>query len=710
MPKDLLLEIGTEEIPAGFINKLLGIGGWLRLELLKGLVWGEIDKYNLIAEKDKAEICCWGTPRRLVVWVKNLPEMQQDITEEKLGPAKSVAYDKDGQPTKAAIGFARGQGVEVNDLKLHRTEKGEYLYVKKCIRGKPTADLLVDILPQIISKIHFPKQMRWGDGDFRFARPIHWILALFGEDKIPFSLNNINSGNYSYGHRFLAPKQLCIPSPDKYLGILEENYVLVDHKKRNAKIKEQLEKAGQELNEKYPGAQIIEDDGLLNEVTCLVEYPVAVVGQFDEEFLKLPREVLTTTLKHHQKCFSVKDGNGNLLPIFITISNMPDKQGYIRQGNERVIRARLADARFFYEEDRKKSLESRLEDLKGVIFQQKLGSYYDKAKRLEELAGFIAKSLGGYDKQIESAKQAALLCKCDLVTEMVGELPELQGIMGGHYAYENYKESYDPFSLGDICEAISQHYKFDNLSSGLPGKAVNMADKMDSIVGYIGIGILPSGSGDPYAIRRQAMSIISMLLSEVLSLKELIDYSIKLYGNKLTRTPEEIHQNLSQIFRQRLEYHFKGVHRYDLLDAVLSAGFDDVVDARQRLEALNDLSKKADFDSLMIAFRRVARIIPPDYKPTKVKPDLFQKKQGAEEELYSQFQQLKGQVEQLLNQRDYKNALHQLTGLKPNVDRFFEDVLVMDDDEALRNNHLSLLSHIKALFSPIADFSKIVVE
>jgi glycyl-tRNA synthetase beta chain len=704
MAKDLLLEIGTEEIPAGFVNRLLGID-LFPIELLKNLVKQEIDKYNLIAEADKADIDCWGTPRRLVVYVKNLPEKQPDVTEEKLGPAKRIAYDKDGKPTKAAIGFAKGQGVDVTDLKIKQTEKGEYICAVKKIQGRPTKELLPEVLSQIIHNISFPKSMRWGNGDFRFARPIHWVVALYDKNKIEFSTNDIKSDHYSYGHRFLSTNKLLIPSPDRYLSTLEENKVLVDHKKRKENIKRQLKSISQQLAEKHSGAHIIEDEELLNEVNCLVEYPVAVMGHFDKNFLELPREVLTTTLKHHQKCFSAEDGNGNLLPVFITISNMPDDKGYIRQGNERVIRARLADARFFFEEDKKKPLESKLEQLKGMIFQEKLGTYYDKAKRLEELAGFIAQSLGCSEQEIDCAKRAGLLCKCDLVTEMVGEFPELQGIMGSYYAYV---EKHDAM----VCKAIREQYKFDifDLPSELPSIAVNIADKIDSIVGYIGVGILPSGSQDPYAIRRQAMSIIDILLQRDahLSRNNLINNALKLYGNRITRTPDEIHLDIERLFRQRLETHFKGQYRYDLVDAVLSAGFDDVLDAKQRLEVLKNLSQEADFDSLMTGFRRVARIIPPDYSSAQVAADLFQEE--GEELLYRRFREIKDQVEQLLDQRDYNNALYQLAGLRPDVDRFFDEVLVMAEDESLRNNRLALLSEIKTLFSRIADFSKIVIQ
>jgi glycyl-tRNA synthetase beta chain len=715
MAKDLLLEIGTEEIPAGFMPHAL--------ESLKRIASISLEREHI----NFGDVAAWGTPRRLALHVRNIDEKQENRQDTHLGPPLKYAKDEQGNYTKAALGFAEKLGIKLEDLKIFPDPKGDRLgYVKK-IEGQPVVELLPQIIPGILEGLSFPKSMRWGEGLYiGFARPIRWVMAIFGEKTIEFEVpylsglketglikikagDKIISSDKSYGHRFLAPQAFRVTNADSghYRDELRRRFVIVDQRQRKAKIIEQLEAVGRQLAEEYAGAKVIRDEKLLDEVTYLVEYPVAVTGQFDKEFLKLPREVLTTTLKHHQKCFCVEDEKGNLLPVFITISNMPDEKGYIRQGNERVIKARLADARFFFEEDRKKPLVSRLEALDGMIFQEKLGSYYEKTMRLEELAGFIAQKLGAATRQIDCAKQAARLCKCDLVTEMVGEFPELQGIIGGHYAC---LEGYDVM----VCNAIKQQYNFDmdDLPSELPSVAVNMADKMDSIVGYTGIGILPSGSQDPYAIKRQVMSIVDMLLEKIdtcLSLNDLINKALKLYGNRITRTADEVHLDIERLFRQRLEAHsFKDIYRYDLVNAVLDAGFDDVVDARERLEALNNLGRQADFDSLMIAFRRVARIIPPNYKPDQVEPDLLSEE--AEKALYNQFQQIKGQVEQLLSQRDYAGALKTLADLRPDVDRFFDDVLVMSEDEALRNNRLALLSGIKNIFSRIADFSKIVVQ
>ncbi len=677
------MEIGTEELPAGFIEPALK-------QLIK-MVFDMLTD-NRIDHWGKND--AWGTPRRLTLHVAGVEEHQPDKTQTVMGPANNA-------PVEHQKGFAQKHGKTVEDLLTIKTEKGERLGVEVFTPGKLTKELLSQMLPQIIQSIVFPKSMRWGGGDFRFARPIHWIMALYGKDTVVFELGDIKSDHYSYGHRFLSNKRIFIPSPGDYRNLLTENHVLVDQSHRHEKIVEQLENINQQLAKTYSGAQVIKDEELLKEVTYLVEYPIAVMGEFDKEFLKLPQEVLSTTLKHHQKCFSVVDGNNSLLPLFVTISNMPDKKGYIRKGNERVIRARLSDARFFFEEDQKTSLESRLEKLKSMIFQKKLGSYYDKAKRLEELAGYIAHRLGGNQDEITYARQAGLLCKCDLVTEMVGEFPELQGIIGGHYAHN---ENYDIA----VCNAIKQQYNFDqsNVPTALPSKAVNIADKIDSIVGYIGIGILPSGSADPYAIRRQTMAIIYMLSEETFSLKSIVEEAIVLYAGKIKRKPEEGRSDIYHLFRQRLEAYFKVVYRYYLVDAVLCAGFDDVLDTRQRLDALNALSQAADFDALMVAFRRVARIIPAGYKPERVKPALFEEE--AEKLLYSQFQQIKAQLEQLLDNQDYPGALSQLLKLKPHVDRFFDDVMVMADDKTLQNNRLALLSEIKAPFSRIADFSKIV--
>ncbi len=734
MAKDLLLEIGTEEIPAEFIERAL--------EGLKQSACHILPAKQIEFAYDN--IKTWATPRRLALYIAEVAEKQVDIQEKFLGPPLRIAKDKQGNYTKAAIGFAGFHKVNPQDLIIVDDPKGKRLAYIRQRQGLPVIDVLPEILQQLICGMSFPKSMRWGAGNFEFARPVHWILALFGAEVVDFSINNIKSGNYTYGHRFLNPlappspqrgegdintlsprgrgqgegdkgnshaSKLTIPSPQDYLSILKENYVIVDPIERKELIKRQLA----DINEKLDsGAQVALDEQLLNEVTNLVEYPVAVVGNFEEKFLKLPDEVLTTSLKHHQKCFSVTNKNGSLLPLFVTISNIPDKKGYIRAGNERVVRARLSDASFFYEEDLKKTLTERVEDLKGVIFQKKLGTYYDKAKRIEALAGFIAQGLGGSDIEKVYAETVGLLCKSDLVTEMVGEFPELQGIIGGSYAFEEYKDKAKTEDEVLIANAISQHYNFDpvDLPVELVDIAVNIADKIDSVAGYIGVGMLPTGSEDPYAIKRQLMAVIHMLLKSKVSfsIRDLINKALKLYENKITRNIDEITCNINRLFYQRLETIFKK-YRYDLVDAVLSAGFDDIRDTELRLKALSNLSKRADFDPLMIAFRRVARIIPEDYQPEEVNEILLEDRgEQAEKELYNHFKQIKDKLDFLMNKNDYDSVLTELAGLKPYVDKFFDDVLVMDKRTNLRLNRFNLLAEIKAAFSPIADFSKIVAQ
>ncbi len=691
MAKDLLLEIGTEELPAGFIK--------LALLQLKKLASGILEDSRIA----QAEIKTWGTPRRLSLYIMEVEEHQPDETQTVMGPGKNA-------PVEHQQGFAQKHGKNIEDLLTIKTEKGERLGVEVYTPGKPTGELLPQILPQIIQSLSFPKSMRWGEGDFRFARPIHWIMALYGTKKIVFELNDIMSGNYSYGHRFLSDGKIVIASPDKYLSLLAENHILVDQSKRKATIAKQLEDINRQLAKVYPGAHVIADNELLEEVTNLVEYPQAIVGYFDDEFLQLPPEVLICAMREHQRYFAVEDAAGDLCPAFVTIANMPDnEQCLIRKGNERVLRARLADAQFFYQEDLKKPLAERVEDLKGMTYQRDLGTYYDKAQRIEKLSKYIARKLS-FNNKIELVSRAALLCKCDLLTEMVGEFHKLQGIMGKEYAWHSDEDE-------ETAQAIYEHYLpcfvGDKLPNSTIGAIVSIADKLDTIVGCFGVGLLPSGSQDPYALRRQTVGVINILLAKTwhLSLEELVGQALRLIQDRLTKPADKVKEEVMDYFESRIFLMLEG--SFHLTDAVISReegcpGFDDVVDTKARLEALNSLSKEAAFDTLMIAARRVARIIPADYKPANVAPDLFQEE--AEGLLYNQFQQIKAQLAQLLGKRDYPGALAQLVKLKPYVDRFFDEVLVMADDKALQNNRLALLSEIKVPFSQIADFSKIVIK
>ncbi len=714
MAKDLLLEIGTEEIPAGFIQPAL--------EQMKAQAARALSGQNI----GHGEISAWGTPRRLVLYASQVEEMQEDAVQEVLGPAKRVAYDEQGQPSKAATGFAKGQGVEVEKLVLKQTPKGEYICAVKHIKGQPTASILPQILPKLITDITFPKAMRWGSGTFRFARPIHWIVALFGQQVIDFNLaldsgDNLKSGNITFGHRFLGRKEGCvINEAGSYKDVLRAEKVIVDQEERKNLIRQGIADTIAGLNQQdNPDARLLTDDELLETVTCLVEYPVIVLGRFEDDFLKLPKEVLTTSMREHQKYFSVIDGKENLLPYFIGISNIqtPD-MGIIRRGYERVLRARLSDARFFYQEDQEIPLSERVDKLKGMIFQEKLGTYYDKTQRLAALANFIVDfaKKHPYPEQLhKNVARAAWLCKADLLTEMVGEFPKLQGIMGREYAKLSGETDI-------VAQAIEDHYKptlskYDRSSPGITfeGMIVSIADKMDNILGCLGVGLIPSGSQDPYGLRRQAAAIMHLLrvsdsfpFSFYLSINKLIDKGLELLQDKLTRPTDEVKGEALALLRQRLAYIYtlEGWPA-DMVEAVLSADFDQPVNTPPRLKALYELSHQADFENLAVAFRRAAKIIPPGQAVNHISPELLQ--EPAERTLFEQYGLLKGEVGVMIDSRDYSGALQKLAGLRPYVDNFFDQVLVMAEDERLRRNRLSMLAHIVKLFSQIVDFPKLDV-
>ncbi len=475
--KELLLEIGTEEIPAGFIPQAL--------HDLENLVRKELETNRI----DFENVRSLGTPRRLVLFVESVSERQRDWEEKKIGPSRQAAFDKDGNPTRAAIGFAKGQSVPVESLQVVQTEKGEYVCATKKEAGKPTADLLPLLFPRMILSIPFQKSMRWADVPIRFVRPIHWILALFGGETIPFEIGNVRSGNVTYGHRFMRPGAIPVEGFQDYLKKTREAFVLVDPGERKKKIEEEMAREETTLS-----GQVLKDEELLDEVSFLVEYPVALCGGFDSKFLSLPAEVLIHSMKEHQRYFPIVDRQGRLLPQFICISNIaPADPKVVIKGNERVLRARLADAAYFFQEDMKVPLEKRVEQLKQVVFQAKLGTSYEKMSRFRQLASWIAERI---DPALKGAvERAAFLCKADLVTGMVGEFPKLQGIVGREYARLSGEKT-------EVAEAIHEHYlpafAGDRLPGSPIGDIVSMADKMDTIVGCFGVGLAPTGTADPF--------------------------------------------------------------------------------------------------------------------------------------------------------------------------------------------------------------------
>jgi len=686
MSAELFLEIGTEEIPAGFIPRALD------------------DMQRLLSQELEAARITFGavrtfaTPRRLAISVADVARQQQRQELELTGPPARIAFDADGKPTKAAEGFARTNGVSVAELQTIETEKGEYLFLSKVIEGGESAEQLPKILERVVGKIQFKKSMRWKDLEVRFARPVHWLVALFGGEVVPFSFGDLQSSNKSRGHRFMAPQEFTVTGADDYIAKAEAQHVIPEIDKRRQLIADQLDVLAKDL-----GGKINPDDELLEEVSFLVETPQALAGTIEERFLQLPPELLITSMREHQRYFTLIDDNGRLLPHFITIANTHAKDPQVVvAGNERVLKARLSDAMFFWEEDQKQKLEARLEPLKKVVYQAKLGTSYEKIERFTELATGLARQISPAD--LELTRRAALLAKCDLETSMVYEFPELQGVMGREYAK---LEGEDP----RVATAIYEHYLPTQAGGELPGDNlgafVSLADKVDSICGCFSVGLIPTGTADPYALRRAAIGILAIILDRgyAISIPELVEKSVALLEAKRQRPAQEIVAEVVEFIRLRLVNMLTAQGApADVVDAVLSAAFAEPVDAVERVKALAALKGREDFEPLSVAFKRVGNIIKGGLDEP-VATSLFEA--DCEKELFVQLQQVETQVVELVADRNYPEALEAIAGLRAPVDAFFDGVMVMADDQAVKNNRLALLTRIAGLFRGIADFSRI---
>lgn len=690
--KDFILEIGTEEMPARFVGPAL--------EQLKEAAGSMLTEKRIGFERIRVV----GTPRRMAVYVSSLEDRQQSLLKEVKGPALKVAYNAAGEPTPAALGFARSQGVDVKDLVVKSVGPVEYVFALKSEEGRPTGEVLAEICPSLITGLHFPKPMRWGDGDFRFARPVRWLLALFGRDVVEFTLAGVQSGRVTYGHRFLAGDPCVINDAGDYFEELEKAYVIVDPSERKEIIRRQVAEAAAGVS-----GRVEPDEELLEEVTHLVEYPTAFAGSFDPSYLRLPKEVLVTPMREHQRYFPVVGPDNNLLPKFIGVRNGTSRHmDIVRAGNEKVLRARLADAAFFWDEDLKNSLAERVPQLEKIVWQESLGTVGAKTERLVELASFIGERTGIGDRLQAVVKRTAMLCKADLVTNMVYEFTELQGIMGREYALRSGE---DPA----VAQAIFEHYlpRFagDMLPSTPSGRVLSLADKLDTLVGCFGIGIQPTGSQDPYALRRQALGICSIILDGELdlSLRELAGKAYDIYSrNNLMRVDREaVLGDLEEFFRQRL----RGIltergFTYDIVESVLAAGSDDILGALKRAEALDHFRKEPAFDSVITAFNR-ANNLSRKYGGTVVSPELLQ--HPAEKILYDALSGVRREVEELMAKRDYSGVLRCSATLREPVDNFFDAVMVMVEDGKVRSNRLALLKNVALLVSPLADLSRIVV-
>jgi glycyl-tRNA synthetase beta chain len=696
--RDLLLEVGAEEIPASFILPAL--------EDLKRILTERMGAARL----KHGELRTYGTPRRLAVWVKDIADSGEDVTSEKLGPSVKAAFDKDGKPTVAATKFAESLKVPVSELGRSQTPKGEYLSAKVQEMGRPAQEILAEALHAAVHGINFRKSMRWGDVDMAFARPVQWLVALLGTDVLPVVFGDVKSGRTTHGHRFLAPGPIELARPADYEAALEKAHVVADVAKRRAMLLEKVNAVA-----KGTGGQLLEDESLVEQVTNLVELPSPVVGSFDERHLDLPAEVLVQEMKSHQRYFSLTDAKGKLLPRFIAVSNTPVRDEKLSlRGYERVLRSRLADGRFFFDEDRKAPLETRVEKLARVVWQGQLGSYAEKVERFRTLGVWLAEQSGKAQHRA-TIERAATLAKADLVTGMVGEFPELQGVMGREYA----RAGGEPEA---VALAIFEHYLPRNANDSLPtqdaGAFIGLADRLDTLCGIFAIGKGPTGAADPFGLRRACLAIINIVLERGyrFSMSAAVDQALKLLEPKianLKRKPGEAapREQVLEFFRGRLKSLWSESYRTDVVEAVLAVGFDDMVAARKRLEALSGLVGRADFTPLAVAFKRVVNIVEKQGKDVakgQTNPEKF--RDEPERNLHTAFTQARGKVAEYLKTDDFSGALKEITSLKPAVDTFFDKVTVMAEDKDLRENRVRFLVEIGTLFNQVADFSKIQAE
>lgn len=681
MSKDLLLEIGTEEIPAHYMPSILA--------QVKALAEKAFDEGNIAY----GSVRTIGTPRRIALLVKDVDEKQADVSSKHKGPSVKIAYDADGNPTKAAMGFARGQKIDVKDLVV---EDG-YVYAYVTSVGAETKTLLPDILKGIVTGLNFPKSMHWGSLDFHFVRPIRWFVALYGTDVVPFELAGVTSGKVSRGHRFLGTGDFTIESPAAYEETCKEHFLIVDPEVRKQMILDGLQKLADEK-----GGTIIMDDDLLEEVVYLVEYPTALCGEFDEDYLKLPEAAIITPMKDHQRYFPMRDKDGKLMNLFLTVRNGNDYHlETVQHGNERVLRARLDDAKFFFEEDKKHHLVDYTEKLKKIVFQDGLGTLYDKAQRLEKITVFLNHKL---DLGLDDAKlqRASLLAKADLATQMVMEFTELQGVMGKEYALIDGEDK-------GVAEAINEQYQPRFAGDVLPqtdmGKVLGIADKFDTITGMFSRGFIPTGSQDPFALRRQTIGILNILMDAGWNLNchEVFAFVLSLLGVEGEDAAKVMGQ-LDDYFTLRLKNIFqdKGMD-YHIIDCVLASDTLNAYEEARRAQALIDADIMGKTD-LLQAFTRVSNMIK-GADNTEVNPDLFETEE--EKALYSACQAMQVNLPQKYAVYDYEGVAEVLSEGIAAINDFLDNVLVMHKDEAVKENRLHLLALTYSLIQPLGDIKKL---
>jgi glycyl-tRNA synthetase beta chain len=688
--RNLLLEIGLEELPARFITD--------SINQLSAKLESWLSSHNIGFDS----INVYSTPRRLAVLVMNVDERQEDSEEEAKGPAKKIAMSETGEWSKAAMGFTRGQGMSVEDIFFKEINGIEYAHVRKFIKGQETASLLIE-LKEIVTSLTFPKNMRWADLEMRYVRPIKWLVALFGSEVIPFEIAGVQTGKVTRGHRFLGG-EAEISNPEEYEETLLGQYVVADAQKRKNAILSQLERIEEEN-----GWTIPVDEDLLEEVNNLVEYPTALYGRFEEEFLEIPSEVLITSMKEHQRYFPVKSAEGELLPHFVTVRNGDHLHiEKVARGNEKVLRARLADAAFFYKEDQKMQIDQALNKLKSIVYHEEIGTIAEKSERVRTLVNLMADRLELSPEVKKTADRAAQISKFDLVSQMVYEFPELQGIMGEKYALQKGESS-------DVASAINEHYMPRNAEDSVPaspaGALVAIADKMDTIVSFFALGIIPSGSQDPYALRRQASGIVQTLNEKrwEISLENLVGLSLSLISDAgiSKRTNEEVYHDLVQFFKMRVKHLLqeRGI-RYDIIDAVLGGEIGFVAQLIEKADALQAASSEEGFKESMEALSRVLNIASKQDVLGDINPELFEN--VYEQTLYSKYLELGRSAENGIV--DASKYYKLLVSIKPEINDYFDNTMVMSDIAEVRDNRLNQMAALAVLIMKLAKVNDILVK
>ena len=690
--QDFLVEIGTEELPPKALRPLMEAFG-------EQLVTG-IDEARL----DHGDAQVFASPRRLAVRVKKLAAAQEDRAVEQKGPPARIAFDDDGNPTPAAQAFAGKCGVSVDELERAATDKGEWLVFNTVEKGRGAAELMPEIIERALGSLPIPRRMRWGASEVEFVRPVHWVVLLHGKEVVDATIMGIRTGRESRGHRFHAQGSVTIDKPGNYLKVLEDpGFVIADFERRRELVREGVEAAASRA-----GGNIVDGESLYDEVASLVEWPVPIVGAFDEVYLELPREVVVSTLTGHQRYFPVADGDGKLLPHFVTVANIESRDPeQVIEGNERVIRPRLADAAFFWDSDRKKALAARAETLRDVVYQRGLGSVFDRSQRIARIAGWLA---GELDADAEAVERAAALCKCDLVTGMVGEFPDLQGIMGRYYALADGEPD-------AVANAIAEHYlpRFagDDLPASVAGQILAIAEKLDTLAGVFSVGKKPSGNRDPFGLRRAALGIVRILIERGLDvdLKALIVMAVG-EQPKSKLDADELAADVYGFITDRLRRYFldrDSKLRTETFDAVMARQPASLVDFDRRLAAVQTFARLEQAESLAAANKRIANILRKAGDPEGLEIKKKRLEEGAEMALFNALGNAREKVAPMLKERRYAQVLNELADLRDPVDRFFDDVMVMADDEAVRNNRLALLGDLRALFLDVADISRLAI-